>query len=361
MWNSEKTQIAPLNRHRPAVLLIGNFLSGRRGARGVCEDLALGFGTAGWSVITTSSHSGRLARLTDFLLTVWRQRSRYEVAQVDVYSGLSFIWAEVVCWVLRRARKPYILTLHGGNLPNFSRNSEQRVRRLLQSASAVTAPSMYLLEQMRCYDENIILLPNPLDLSKYPFNVRQCPAPNLIWLRAFHDIYNPLLAIRVIALVAKNFPSVQMTMIGPDKDDGSLGVARALAKTLGVMDRIAFTGSVPKEATAHWLNQGDIFLNTTKIDNMPVSVLEAMACGLCVVSTSVGGIPYLLEDACEGLLVPADNDAVMAMAVQRCLTEDGLAERLSRNARRKVEQFDWPTILPKWEKLVTDIAERNRT
>lgn len=345
------------NRHRPAVLLIGNFLSAQKGARGVCEDLALGFRMAGWSVITASSLPGRLARLADFVLTVWWQRNRYKVAQVDVYSGLSFAWAELVCWALRIVRKPYVLTLHGGSLPNFAKSSKQRVQRLLQSSSAVTAPSGYLLEQMRHYHEGIILLPNPLDLSKYSFNVRRHPAPSLVWLRAFHDIYNPLLAIRVVALLAKNFASIQMTMIGPDKGDGSLGAAKELAEKLGVSHKIAFAGSVPKDTTSYWLNRGDIFLNTTKVDNTPVSVLEAMACGLCIVSTNVGGIPYMLEDMADALLVPSDNDTAMAIAVQRFLTDDGLAERLSRNAHRKVEQSDWPTILPKWEKLFADIVE----
>ena len=118
-----------------------------------------------------------------------------------------------------------------------------------------------------------------------------------------------------------------------------------------VLDRITFPGPVPKDTIPQWLNRGDIFLNTTHVDNMPVSVLEAMACGLCVVSTNVGGIPYLLEGGRDALLVPADDEAAMATAVRRLVTEDGLAEQLSENARKKVEPFDWSNILPKWEKI----------
>lgn len=70
---------------RPSVLLVGNFLSVSKGVRGVCEDLAQGLMAAGWSVTTTSSRPGRFARLVDFLLTVWRYRNRYQVAQVDVF------------------------------------------------------------------------------------------------------------------------------------------------------------------------------------------------------------------------------------------------------------------------------------
>jgi len=90
-----------------------------------------------------------------------------------------------------------------------------------------------------------------------------------------------------------------------------------------------------------------------------VSILEAMACGVCIVSTKVGGIPHLIEDECDGLLVPDSDEVAMATAVRRLMGEEGVAGRLSRNGRLKVEQFDWPAILPQWERLFSDFAERH--
>ena len=121
-------------------------------------------------------------------------------------------------------------------------------------------------------------------------------------------------------------------------------------------DRIAWPGGVPKADVPAWLSQGDIFLNTTNADNTPVSVLEALACGLCVVSTNVGGIPYLLEHEEDALLVPPNDLEAMAAAVRRVLTEPGLAERLSRNARKKAKGFDWSVVLPQWEELLWAMA-----
>ena len=345
--------------NRPPVLLVGNFLSATRGTRSVCEDLAVGLKAAGWKVITTSAHSGRVARLADFLLTVWRERRQYRVAQVDVYSGPSFLWAEWVCQALRIARKPYILTLHGGNLPEFSKRHAHRVRRLLQSAGVVTTPSAYLFEQMQVYRKDLVQLPNSLEINNYTFRHRNRPEPNLVWLRAFHDIYNPSLAVKVVAALAGDYPSVNLMMIGPDRRDGSLDVARNLAMELGVIDRITFVGSVAKATTPEWINRGDILLNTPKIDNSPVSILEAMACGVCIVSTDVGGIPYLITDECDGILVP-DSDAVaMAMAVRRLMEEEGVAGRLSRNGRLKAEQFDRSAVLPQWERLFMGVAGKH--
>src|SRR5436190_13315548 len=103
------------------ILLIGNFLSGGGGFHCFGEDLAAQLADAGWPTFVASEKRGRLTRLLDMLLTVWRQRHAYAAAYVEVYSGRAFGWAELVCWLLRRLNKPYILTLHGGNLPVFAR------------------------------------------------------------------------------------------------------------------------------------------------------------------------------------------------------------------------------------------------
>jgi len=333
------------------VLLVGNFLSHAGGSRGVCEDLAVRLADSGWQVITTSTHKARVPRLVDMLTTAWRSRNAYDVAHVDVFSGPAFIWAEAVARLLRRLKKPYILTLHGGSLPTFAGRFPRRVSALLRSAAVVTTPSNYLLEQMQPYCKTLQLLPNPIELPSYPFRRRKAPRPKLVWLRAFHAIYNPSLAVEVVSLLADEFPEVELIMVGPDKGDGSLQRTQARADELGVRECVRFTGGVAKREVGEWLSRGDIFINTTNVDNTPVSVIEAMACGLCVVSTDVGGIPYLLDDGQDAMLVPPGDVRAMAAAVRRILTDGELARRLSHNARCKVEPFDWSVILLEWEAL----------
>ena len=340
------------------VLLVGNFLSLTSGTRGACEDLALKLSGAGWQVITASDRPRRLARLIDMVATAWRKRREYEVACVEVYSGKAFFWAEAVCLVLRLAAKPYVLNLHGGALPSFARRWPGRVTRLLKSAVAVVTPSPYLFKKMKPYRQDLRIIPNGLNLQSYPPKMRVRPQPYLVWLRAFHTIYNPTLAPRVLSLLHKEFPDINLVMVGPDKEDGSLSQTQQTASDLGVANIVGFPGPVSKEEVPLWLQKGDIFLNTTDVDNTPVSVIEAMACGLCIVSTDVGGIPYLLEHEHDALLVPPDDAEGMATAVKRILAEPGLAEHLSRHARQKAEHFDWSVIMPKWEELLTIVAER---
>jgi glycosyltransferase involved in cell wall biosynthesis len=341
---------------QPGVLFVGAFPDTNPLDRYVSGDLALRLKTFGWQTLTTSTQKNRLLRLPDMLMGILRNRKHYQVACVDVFSGLGFVWAEAACALLRLLRKPIVLTLHGGNLPSFSRKHPARIKRLFASARAITCPSAYLFTEMKEYRTGLILLPNGIDLSLYTFRPPQPPLRNLVWLRAFHQIYNPDMAVRVLHELRNQHPDSLLTMIGPDKGDGSLERSKALAASLGVSHAIDFRGPVLKSDVPRELEKVDIFLNTTNLDNTPISVIEAMACGLPVVSTNVGGLPYLLTPDKTGLLIPPNDHQAMALAVKRLSSEAGLSERLSQAGRTLVESFDWRIILPRWEALLTEVS-----
>ena len=204
---------------------------------------------------------------------------------------------------------------------------------------------------MHSYHKEIVVIPNPLEIQNYAFCLRSVPKPRLIWLRAFHNIYNPQMAPLVIADLRTSYPEITLTMIGPDKGDGSLQETQALIEQLCLQEHIQIVPGIPKSEVPGYLGCADIFINTANVDNTPVSVLEAMACGLCVVSTNVGGIPYLLDDGQDCLLVSPNNPETMANTIRRILVESELSAHLSANAAKKVEQFDWPAVLSKWEDM----------
>jgi hypothetical protein len=118
------------------------------------------------------------------IATVWRERRSYDIAQVDVYSGKAFLLAELACWGLRFVRKPYVLALHGGHLPQFAERWPTRMRRLLRSGAFVTSPSLFLRERMNRMREDIVVLPNVLDVARYRFRVRRNARPRT---RAIRD------------------------------------------------------------------------------------------------------------------------------------------------------------------------------
>jgi glycosyltransferase involved in cell wall biosynthesis len=358
IFTDDAPGLSVTNCQKGGVALIGNFLSASGGSRCVCEELSLRLAATGWNVITASDKRPRPWRLLHMVHTVFWHTRDYDVAVVELYSGRAFIWAEIVCAALRTIRKPYLLALHGGHLPRFSRAHPRRVSRLLNSAAIVTVPSNYLLAEMKPFCPHLVLLPNALDLSRYEFCLRQHPQPWLLWLRSFHHIYNPLLGLQVLANLIPDFPNARLTMVGPDKGDGALQQTVRLAQRLKLLNHLCLPGGVPKTEVPTWLARGDIFLNTTNADNAPVSVLEAMACGLPVVSTNVGGLPYLLEHERDALLVPPKDGIAMTAAVRRLLTDTPLAVRLSRESRAKAETFDWSKILPLWESLLASPSPR---
>jgi glycosyltransferase involved in cell wall biosynthesis len=204
----------------------------------------------------------------------------------------------------------------------------------------------------------VMVLPNALDGSRYPALAYTGTAlkPKLVWLRSFHHIYNPHMAIEVLSLLRGDFPDAELTMIGPDDGDGSFESTRQLANKLGVTGAVHFSGAIPKSDVPAWLTRSTVFLNTTNIDNSPVSVLEAMACGLLVVSTNVGGVPDLIEDEQNGLLVPAGDSRAMAARVRNLLERADWAHQLSFNARHTAAGHDWGQVLPQWEELFHLVA-----
>jgi len=339
-------------------LILGNHLSQHGDSPKVCEELADRLSRAGWLVWTASHHRSRGRRLLDLSTAPFLLQRRYRVAQLDVYSGRAFLWAEAAAASLRACRKPYVLTLHGGRLAEFARQHPRRVSHLLHSASAVTSPSPYLADALRSYRKDILVLPNGVELPPERPQRSAPPQPRLIWLRAYHELYNSILAVETLADLRSRGLDARLTMIGPDRGDGTLERTRRRAAALGLEGPVELRGPVEKRRVSAVLNQGEIFLNTSRADNTPVSVVEAMAAGLPIVSTDVGGISQLLTDGVNALLVPEGSPSAMARSVERLLHEEGLARRLARNARDKARDFDWSRVLPRWQRLLDEV-ERN--
>lgn len=338
-----------------SVLLIGNFLSSSVGIRGVSEDLRMRLVANGWNVYWASDQLNKIHRLFDMIVAVYRFRKMYKVANVEVYSGDAFIWAELVCRFLTLLRKSFNLSLHGGILADFAKRYPHRVQCLLTFATHVNTPSRYLQRYFLVMRHDIDWLPNGLDIARYHSRQRDFHRPRLVWLRAFHEIYNPQLAVVTLSILRSQLYDCTLLMVGPDKLDGSYEATKNIARTKGVYDSIQFVGPVDKSSVPELLNKGDIFLNTTRFESFGVSVMEAAACGLPIVTTNVGELAYLWDNEQDALLVPPDDPQAMAAAVRRILTEPGLAEKLSTNARSKAEGFDWSVILPQWEALFNSL------
>jgi glycosyltransferase involved in cell wall biosynthesis len=337
-----------------SILMIGNYLPATRWNKNVWHYLAENLAEMGWHVIITSSKISKPFRLIDMLTTVWKYRHTYQLAQIDVFSGKAFLFAEACTHLLKALQKPVILTLHGGGLSDYAISHPKRMADLLKRADILVTPSLFLKNELAHLRSDSHLIPNPIDISAAIYRPRQQVSPNLIWARAFHKIYNPGMAVRVVAALKPEFPEIHLTMLGPDKTDGSLPHIQRAARDLDLIDHIEIIGIIYHIDIPRWLDKADIFINTSNYDTAPRSLLEAMANGMCIISTDVGGIPYLVNHGENGLLVPQDDHQAMTDAVRQVLTNPSLASHLSENARKTAENYDWSAVLPLWETVLLE-------
>ncbi|MBA3985261.1 MAG: glycosyltransferase family 4 protein [Flavobacteriales bacterium] len=302
----------------------------------------------GYSVRTASSKRNKGLRLLDMCFSVIKFRKETDIVLIDTYSTYNFYYAVAVGRLCRKYKIPYIPLLHGGNLPNRLQKSKQMSEKLFKNAFVNITPSNYLLEEFKLAGfSNLFLIPNSLDIKNYNYLQRKM-APKLLWVRSFSEIYNPMLAIRVMENFQKIYPEASLAMVGPDKD-GTLQKCKEVAQAKKL--NVTFTGKLSKKEWIELSADYAIFINTTNFDNTPVSVIEAMALGLPVVSTNVGGIPYLLKDRKEALLVNPRNPEMMVQAIVELIDDTTLANELSHNARAKAETFDWDKVKFLWDSV----------
>ena len=341
---------------KPRLCIVGP-LVGRHPGYVTTQSLILAdlFAAAGFPVIAVSDRLNRYRRLVEIAWTLARRRKEYDILVLDVFGGPSFVIEEIASAIARATGRKIVMFLRGGAMPAFMARFPRWTRRVLARADRILTPSAFLQRALAEHGIAAGILPNVIDLANYPHRHRRELRPRLFWMRSFHPVWNPEMAVRVLARLG---PEATLVMAGEDK--GLEAASRRLAEELGVAGRVRFAGFLDRDGKRRAGEEAEIYLNTNRIDNMPVSVLEAGAMGMPVVATNVGGIPDLLADGETALLVPDDDDRAMAAAVQRLLDDPDLAARLSTNGRALAERCSWRELLPKWERLFEELRKEGR-
>jgi len=304
----------------------------------------------GYEVHSASSAVSKVKRLLEMLLLVWRRGTKNSVVLIDTYSTQNFYYALLVAWLCSIKGLRYCPILHGGNLPKRLERNPWMSKKIFGHAYRNIAPSAYLLTAFKQFGyDNTSLIPNAIEVNAYSFKERKEIGPKLLWVRSFASLYNPMLALKTIKLLKADYPDITLCMVGPDKD-GSL----ELCKSYAIENKlnVEFTGKLDKEQWKGLSTEYDIFINTTNFDNTPVSVLEALCLGLPVVSTNVGGIPFMLENDKNALLVPPNDEHALKKAIEKLLGDSSLAHLLSKEGRQLVQSYDWDVVKHQWITLL---------
>jgi glycosyltransferase involved in cell wall biosynthesis len=170
--------------------------------------------------------------------------------------------------------------------------------------------------------------------------------------------------IEAMPKIREGLPGATLTLVGDGPEWE--GLAR-LAKDLGVGDAVTFTGEVPHADVPGILTGHDLFVlpavvtETGETEGLGTVMLEAMAAGLPVAASDVGGIPDVVEHEVTGLLFPPGNPDAVGDAVIRMISDDGLRGRVAAEAEKRVrERFSWPVIAKKYEELFIHLREQDR-
>ena len=305
-----------------------------------------------------SDSPNRYVRLADITKTLIEQRHNYDILVLAVFSGRSFVVEDIASKISCLLGKRIVMFLHGGAMPTFMAKFPNWTRRVFSRADVIVAPSSFLRRAIEPYGFEARIIPNVIDLSRYTFRHRERIAPRLFWMRSFEQVYNPLMAVRVLARLRSTMHDASLVMGGKDK--GLEDAARRLAHSLDLGESVRFPSFLPSVSKIREANAADIFINTNHVDNMPVAVVEAWAMGLPVVATAVGGIPHLITDGETGLLVQDDDDAGMAEAVKHLLKDSRLAGKLSKNGRSLAEQSSWQQVRPQWDRMFEEVMSLPR-
>ncbi len=307
-----------------------------------------------FKVFVYSNKSNKLLRLLDMCFGVLKHRNS-DYLLIDTYSTFNFYYTFFTSQLARLFSLKYIPILHGGNLPKRIENSPYLSKLIFKYSFINVAPSGYLLDAFQKKGYKTIQIPNAIDLKLYPYKKRKYLEPKLLWVRAFDKIYNPTMTIEVLKLLKEKYSTATLCMIGADKD-GSLQEVKSLVKKYNLFDAVEFTGYMSKD---EWIEKSkgyDVFINTTNFDNTPVSVIEAMALGLPITSTNVGGLPFLINNDCDGVLVNKEDVNGMVNAIVGLLNNPEASLQLTNNARIKVSEFDTAIVVKKWNHLLnTDV------
>jgi len=332
------------------LVYFGNKLSNHGRSKSVLETLEPLLGEF-CEVKTYSNVRNQYLRFLDMLYHFFKEGLRSDIIMIDVYSTKNFYFAYMLGWLSSIYKKPYILFLHGGNLPLRYNNSKRKVDQVFKRAKAIVAPSNYLKSFFESKGFSVELIPNIIDIKKFPFQRREFTQPRLFYIRGFGKMYNPQMTVRVVMELRDEYPGIQLTMIGSDID-GSLQETQKLIDDLKLGAHIKILGKKNQEEWIELSKQYNIMLSNPLIDNTPVSIIEGMALGLLIISTDVGGVSYLVSDNEDGMLVQSEDHKGMANAIREVINNPSLPIRLQENARKKAELFSWEHIRPKWENLL---------
>jgi glycosyltransferase involved in cell wall biosynthesis len=224
---------------------------------------------------------------------------------------------------------------------------------ILKMVDIIVVPSGYLVDEFADFGLKASYVYNLVDFTQFVYKPREEFSPRIIVARNLEKLYNINASVKAFKIVKEKYPEAKLTIVGAGNDEQNI---RDFVKSENIPD-ISFTGRVERDDIAKLYAEHDIFLNSSDIDNMPVSFLEAYASGLAVVSTDAGGIPYICESGRTGLLVEKNDHEALAREMLRIIEDNGLGKSLTQSAKKECVKFTWPSVREGWHEVYRELYD----
>ncbi len=281
-------------------------------------------------------------RLLPYLWRLWRCVGRVDLLHVMANSGWAWhLYATPAVWMAHLRGKPAIVNYRGGEAEIFLDRQFAWMRPTLQRAHCVVVPSGFLQGVFARWGVKTVIVPNIVDLARFRPAPRDADRLHIVVARNLEDIYDVPTALRAFAQIRAAHPAARLSVAGSGPKRGEL---ERLSNELGLGAAVRFTGRLENERMADLYRDAGLLLNPSLVDNMPISVLEALASGVPIVTTNVGGTPFVVEHEKTALLVPPRDPEAMARAALRLIGDRALASRLRAAGLDAVECYAWPNV-----------------
>jgi glycosyltransferase involved in cell wall biosynthesis len=295
-----------------------------------------------------------------FIAPFYARKIRPDIihAVMESYAGAALVFAKYICSGSKR-----ILTLQSGDLDSDLKQNEFHIRVFWKiihnSPDFITAISSALArraEKLGVTKEKIAITPNGLDFSEVPSSIRKeaqrviCVG-RLSWEKA-HE-----LTLKAWVGVLGKFPSAKLMFVGEGPEREKI---EKLISELGISGSVRLTGNLPHKQVLEEISKSEVFICPSLAEGLGNVFIEAQACGVPPIGTRVGGIPDVIQDGENGLLIEPKNSSAIADAIIRLLSDPVLRKRLSEKGLETSRKFEWSGITEKIDGIYDKIIQNSK-
>lgn len=277
----------------------------------------------------------------------------------------------------KRKKVPLVVTYHGDMIDTYGGFISKTlvyfynrlVNKLLSNANVIISPSECYIDESKFlvkYRDKVVVIPNGINVDEFDigYSKEECrdklglPLNNkiLLYLGVIHPHKGPDVLLKAMPKIIKEVPNTELVFVGRETMKKELEM---LSKKLGVDKHIKFAGFVEEHLKPLYYKAADVFVlpSVMKHESFGIVNLEAMACGIPIVASRIGGVPDVVKDRENGLLVQPKDSNELADAIIYLLENEEERKKMGKNGRKKVEDYSWERIAEMTEKIYEEMLE----